>query len=280
LAVVSQLLRREFCFDEADVNEIATWWLGPGGSASQAGPFDTTRVYADGGMIVTTRGSIQIHFKYGPMGPGSAGHSHADLLSLAVRDSDEQLLIDAGTYTYSSDPLWRDWFRGTSAHNTVVIDGLNQATPVGQFKWIDKPESLLETEEPVSAACRYHGFIHRRRRVWGDSKTLLIIDEVSGLGGLGGDHEVAQVWHSPTQISMMSPACFRIGARAKFWANPDTSREYGEGGQLGWMSPAFGVKEVAAFLRVVRRGPLPIKLVGVLDFEGRYAEWQPEWNDA
>jgi hypothetical protein len=79
-------------------------------------------------------------------------------------------------------------------------------------------------------------------------------------------------------MEMISPACFRLGSRARLWANPDTSREYGEGGQYGWFSPAYGVKDVAAVLRVIRKGPLPIRLIAVLDFDGSYQEWQPEWS--
>ena len=277
LAVASHLLHRDFCYDDADAQEMAYWWLGPTKNAHWTPPFAGARVFKDAGMAVAAHGGIQVHLKYGPMGPGGAGHSHADLLSLTVRQGEEQLLVDAGTFTYVGDPQWRDWFRGTAAHNTVVIDGLNQATPVGPFRWTGKPESALESENPLAVTCRYHGFTHRRRLLWKDSTTLIVADEVNGPPG---EHEVAQMWHSPTPMLMFSPACFGLGSRAKLWVNPDTSREYGEGGQFGWMSRAFGVKEVAAALRVTKRGPLPIRLVAVLDFEGRYSEWQPEWSRA
>ena len=63
--------------------------------------------------------------------PAVRGHSHADTLSLVLRQGQEQILIDPGTYTYVADPLWRDRFRGTAAHNTVRIDGLDQGIPSG-----------------------------------------------------------------------------------------------------------------------------------------------------
>ena len=277
LAVVSRLLHKPFCGDAGDAHEIADWWLGTAQDASLTLPFAGDRIFKDAGMAILTQRAIQVHLKYGAMAPDGAGHSHADLLSLTVRDGGQRLLIDAGTYTYVGDPQWRDWFRGTAAHNTVVIDGLNQATPAGPFRWHNKPESALEAEAPLTVTCRYQGFVHRRRLIWNDAKTLLIIDEVNGPPG---EHEVAQMWHSPTAMAMISPACFTLGSRAKFWANPDTSREYGEGGQLGWMSPVLGIREVAAALKVVKRGALPIRIVAVIDFEGRYSEWQPEWNRA
>lgn len=277
LAMVSQLLHQDFCYDDADAHELADWWLGLSKNANVTLPFTGNCLFKNTGMAVLTQGGLQLNLKYGPMAPDGAGHSHADLLSFTVRDGDEALLIDAGTYTYVGHPHWRDWFRGTAAHNTVVIDGLNQATPVDPFRWTDKPEPALESETPLTVTCRYHGFTHRRRLIWKAARTLIVVDEVTGSPG---DHEVAQMWHSPARMSMVSPACFRLGSQARLWANPDTSREYGEGGQLGWMSPAFGVKEIAAALRVVKRGPLPIRIVAVLDFEGRYAEWQPEWSRA
>ena len=277
LAVASQLLRKDFCYDDADSREMAYWWLGPTRNANQTSPFTGVRVFNDAGMAIVAQGDIQVCLKYGPMGPGGAGHSHADLLSLTARQGEEQLVSDAGTFTYMGTPEWRDWFRGTAAHNTVVIDGLNQATPVGPFRWTAKPEPALESENPLAVICRYLGFTHRRRLIWKDSTTLIVADEVDGPSG---EHEVAQMWHSPSPMPMFSPACFGLGSRAKLWVNPETSREYGEGGELGWISPAFGVKEVAAALRVIKRGPLPIHLVAVLDFEGRYTEWQPDWSRA
>jgi hypothetical protein len=194
---------------------------------------------------------------------------------LAARDGGEVLLCDAGTFTYVGDPQWRDWFRGTSAHNTVVIDAQNQAVTAGAFRWVEKPDAELVSESPLTAVCRYNGFTHKRRLIWKDDTTLVVIDEVSG----PGEHEVAQLWHSPTVMAMISPACFQLGSRAKLWANPDTSREYAEGGQRGWQSPAYGVKDVAAVLRVMRRGALPVKLTAVIDFAGKYSEWQPEWSE-
>ena len=90
--------------------------------------------------------NIQLIADTGPFGPGTAGHSHADTLSLVLRrcapndgQMIEQILIDPGTYTYVADPLWRDRFRGTAAHNTLRIDGLDQAIPRGPFAWQSRP---------------------------------------------------------------------------------------------------------------------------------------------
>ena len=48
----------------------------------------------------------------GPLGcPTSSGHGHADLLSVQCSIFGEPCLVDAGTYCYTAEPVWRDFFR-------------------------------------------------------------------------------------------------------------------------------------------------------------------------
>ena len=84
-------------------------------------------------------GDVQLVVKAGPFGEGSGGHSHSDVLSLTARAGGREVLIDPGTFTYVADPVERNRFRGSGAHNTVRIDGRDQAVPGGPFRWNDKP---------------------------------------------------------------------------------------------------------------------------------------------
>lgn len=54
---------------------------------------------------------------------GGYGHAHADSLSLLLFSNGQELLSDLG-YTHTA---YRAWTLATAAHNTVVIDGQNQA---------------------------------------------------------------------------------------------------------------------------------------------------------
>lgn len=69
-------------------------------------------------------------FDCGPQGEGN--HGHLDLLNIEMAAYGKALVVDPGRYTYhepdpnSSEPNWRVHFRGTAAHNTVQVDGLNQ----------------------------------------------------------------------------------------------------------------------------------------------------------
>ena len=74
----------------------------------------------------------------GPFGALHSGHSHSDTLSIILRSGADEILIDPGTYTYTAEPEWRDWFRGSSAHNTIRIDRRDQAVMAGPFR-LDPP---------------------------------------------------------------------------------------------------------------------------------------------
>jgi hypothetical protein len=53
-------------------------------------------------------------------------HAHADLLSFELAVGDATLLVDPGTFVYTSAPEERNCFRGTRMHNTVVVDDQDQ----------------------------------------------------------------------------------------------------------------------------------------------------------
>lgn len=279
MAVASRMLGKWFHHAGSDWHEIGSWWCGDAAPPltqprSGAEAQQTVRIFRDTGMAVFARGDTHICCKFGTPGRGPAGHSHADVLSLTVRHRGERLLVDPGTFTYIGDEHWREWFRSTAAHNTVTVDGRNQATPVSAFRWANRPESGLDSHNhrEIAVWCRYDGITHRRRVVWNlDAGLLVVEDRIEGEDR--DEHVVEQLWHPGVPLLMLSPACFQLGQTAKLWANPDTQREFGE----GWLSPSFGVKEPASVLRVRRTGTLPIRLVAVLDLDGRYEEWHPEW---
>jgi hypothetical protein len=71
-------------------------------------------------------------FDCGPLGDG--GHGHYDLLSVELAAGGRPLVVDPGRYTYAEGrPNLRRWFKGTAAHNTVCVDGLDQ-TPYRRGK--------------------------------------------------------------------------------------------------------------------------------------------------
>lgn len=80
----------------------------------------------------------------GPQGAHSAGHGHADALSLTASIGGQEVLIDPGTYEYVGEGSDRDRYRGTRAHNTLLIAGRDQTDPKGPFSWQQLPSIQAE----------------------------------------------------------------------------------------------------------------------------------------
>jgi len=84
----------------------------------------------------------------GPLGYLSiAAHGHADALAFILSAGGCDILIDPGTYAYHTQKKWRDYFRGTSAHNTVRVDGLDQSVIGGNFIWLKHARAWCEQWE-------------------------------------------------------------------------------------------------------------------------------------
>src|SRR4029077_5136808 len=70
----------------------------------------------------------------GEIGPDHLpGHAHADTLSFELSLRGQRVLVNTGTSTYelSAERLRQ---RGTAAHNTVVVDGVNSSQVWSSFR--------------------------------------------------------------------------------------------------------------------------------------------------
>ncbi len=251
-----------------DYAEIGAWWLA-GRSLGAIPPRRGSRFFENSGMAVMESGEVHLVADAGPFGTGRGGHSHSDTLSFVLRRGEEDLLIDAGTYTYVASAQQRNWFRGAAAHNTVRIDGLDQATPEGPFRWMDKPEvrKIGWTSDAngdfLAAMCLYRGFEHLRRIQFVKPSLIVIVDEITGPPG---EHLLEQFWHSGESVKADSSRSFQLGRSARLLLAHDG--ELTSGGENGWRSRAMGSKEPAAVVRVAVRGALPAQLLAAIDLDG------------
>ncbi|HMC60665.1 MAG TPA: alginate lyase family protein, partial [Candidatus Solibacter sp.] len=257
--------RPEWMRSTEDLACQAAWWLGETAEAGRRNrlPHHSyhsylsyhshhSELFAGAGVAVMTLGDVHLAIKAGPFGEGSGGHSHSDVLSVVARLGDREILIDSGTYTYVADPAERNRFRGSGAHNTVRIDGRDQAIPAGPFRWTDKPATTIHQwsstpdRDYLDADCAYAGFTHRRRVLFLKPAVLVVLDTVEGPAG---EHCLEQFWHLAALEDVS-----RFG-----FSEPAEVTE-------GWRSRAFGSKESAPVLCVTHRGPLPACLAAVVDF--------------
>jgi hypothetical protein len=236
-----------------ELAEQAAWWLGVGALSHARSSADLpqgSKLFPDAGAVFLQSQNLYLQFDAGPFGYGGAGHSHADTLSFVLWHDNELVFTDPGTFTYIGSPTERDRFRGTPAHNTITINGQNQAQTAGPFRWNEKPEVQLLAFTPtedggvIDATCTYRNFQHRRRlRLQSDQLTVL--DEITGPPG---EHSVQQTWN-------LGPAADQVHLSFSDHA-AEASSEF---------SPAYGVKNPARSLVVQRSGPCPIALAMCLN---------------
>lgn len=69
--------------------------------------------------------------------------SHADQLQVDLWWKGENLALDAGTYRYTAPSPWDNALSGTTVHNTVTVNGLDQMQRAGRFLWLDWAQAEL-----------------------------------------------------------------------------------------------------------------------------------------
>lgn len=205
---------------------------------------------------------------HGPLGYLSiAAHGHADCGAFTLSLDKEPILVDPGTYLYHSGRDWRDWFRGTRAHNTVAFGGLDQSVISGPFNWSHKARAtggLTEDDSGWRITVEHDGYRKRlgglhRRSITRMAEGLALRDEWTG----PTDTEACVTFQGAIGVeAVILDNGFRVllgGNRMLdllFDAQGELSaRSGGEPGDGGWVSPRFGEKVPA--VRMTWRGCIP-----------------------
>ncbi len=232
-------------------------------------PQEAPRAFADAGLhlLRTPPGDgpeIWCRCDGGPHGFLSiAAHGHADALSIEVRHDGVDLLVDPGTYCYHGEPEWRSYFRSTRAHNTIEIDGEDQAHEAGPFMWAEHADAVVDGVE-LGAAGRqvwsaHHtayarldaALCHDREVVLdGSMPRLSVTDTLTG----SREHRQRMSWHLGPEVR--AELC--DGVAELTWRGRDGEPQHGQlrlpialdwsahhgesDPPLGWYSPQFGTR--------------------------------------
>jgi hypothetical protein len=186
-----------------------------------------------------------------------AAHGHADALSFVLSVAGRPMLIDPGTYAYHTQPLWRAYFRGTSAHNTLRVDGQDQSVSGGPFLWTDHASTRLHALELGSdierLVAEHDGYrrltepaVHRREIEYDRSTHLIrVTDQLRGSSA----HRIEIFWHFATECQLTlaeeTATATREDVRLVLrWPAPLTARlvRGNENPPLGWVSERFDAK--------------------------------------
>jgi hypothetical protein len=136
--------RSDYKFVAGAPAEETLWLLGVAGLESldriiAKEPAKQSVAFENGGYYVMrdswTAKANYLLFDCGPHGQANCGHAHADALAFELAANGRTLLVDPGTYTYTGAKDLRDWFRGSSAHNTLTVGQQSSSISAGPFSW-------------------------------------------------------------------------------------------------------------------------------------------------
>lgn len=146
--------------------------------------------YPLGGYAILGKPQFHVVFDCGPLGyPSIAAHGHADMLNTCLAIDGTWWLVDPGTFSYHSDHRWRNYFRGSSAHNVLSINQRDQSEIGGPFMWIKRANAQFEgvqSGDEVQKASGWHdGYtgegvrrVCRLLEVSPYTEQLIIVDQV------------------------------------------------------------------------------------------------------
>ena len=203
--------------------------------AASTGRQISSRAFPDSGYYLLQCGHrnevdrLSVTFDCGDLGFGPlAAHGHADALSFTLRAFGREVFVDPGTYDYFTDRRWRDYFRGTRAHNTVVVDGQDQSQMQGPFLWGRRAQARCLRWEACHAGGtvvgEHDGFTgsaggvtHRRSiTLDGERREVLVRDELRG----SGRHEGSMYLHLSEDCRVRGSGPGRSAGRSLGQASP------------------------------------------------------------
>jgi hypothetical protein len=255
---------------DGDGGQALSRHMKPPGGRPQPAP--AVRLFDRSGYTVARVGdasALMLTFDHGPLGMApSFGHGHADALAVLLHAGAQPIFTDTGTYAYAGAPDWRRYFRGTGAHNTVRVDGQDQARQEAGFLWSQPYRAGLVAAEFDGGASgrvlaehdgyRHLGVRHLRAVAWTTDQWLLIWDGLFGDGchrlELHWHLAAAPVWHGSDRFRLASAA----GAlECRCEGGDITELSASTAPTAGWHAPAYGVLEPLTTLRIDYNGPLP-----------------------
>ncbi len=228
------------------------------------------------GVLRDSSSRSSLIFDCGPIGPDEQpGHGHCDALSYELSLNGERVVVDTGVSTYEAGPV-RHYERSTAAHNTVRVDGEEQAEIWAAFR-IGRRYSTCPLKSGSAQrfsflsgehdGYRRLGVIHSRQIVRGAGDLWIVADHLRGAGthrtesfihfhpairvepcGLGED-PVPGGWRKRVVLTTTRRRYFLISPTVGSFAI-----------KQAWYSPEFGRREKQCVGFWVWEGRLPVCL--------------------
>ncbi|MCX6910522.1 MAG: alginate lyase family protein [Verrucomicrobia bacterium] len=232
------------------------------------------------------RTDLALAFRAGPFG---TEHQHEDKLSFVLYGFGNHLLDEMGVYG-NSPSLWRDYFAGTVAHNTLLVDGLGQNRRARASTWTAAQPlegNWLSNDAFDFASGVYDDgwgpqnlrTVAQRREIFYAKPDYWILHDLL-LGSGEHTYEVLFHWLPPNNVEVhnQTKVCFSANANranlAIYPVDADVQVELLRGWQQvphdpfstrqGWFSPGFQKVDSAPCTVIRCRGVAPQVIENIL----------------
>lgn len=236
-------------------------------------PDETFRLFEDGGFAfmrsdwgvdaASYRESKYLVMSYGSNQPW---HAHYDILGIEIYAGGRAIIRDPGRYTYSTSDGWRDYFKGTSAHNTILVDGRDQANTVRGHARGAEGAGFAYVRAHHDG---YPGLRHERRIVFVDGAYWIVSDLVTGSGTHTYElkYRLDTIYRNRTDIDDVTGAA----VTRDFTLHPAHQRAEARV-DLSWISPSYGERSAAPVVTFEQSGAPPIAFeTAIVPFASRAA---------
>jgi len=185
---------------------------------------------ADTGYTRVATGDAVLFTDTGPLGPDYLpGHGHADTLSFELSIHGRRVIVDSGVSEYGTS-IERVRQRGTSAHNTVMVDRQDSSEVWSGFRVARRARVLLRRVEtsPISVRAEHDGYRRldppvTHARTWSiDDGSITIEDEITG----HGRHRIDSALHlAPGITPVRRDGGWSLGSQIEIETDPQLQWE-------------------------------------------------------
>jgi hypothetical protein len=277
-------------------DEAIAWLLGAAQRGQSRPPSGKprgleSRAFAEGGYYIMRHGTTAIEATYLAFDCGPFGyelepyHGHADALSFELFAYGQTLVVDPGIYSAHLGSAWRLFFRGSRAHNTVVVDHQDQSLLLDtrriyrparatlhhwlsneDFDWVDGAhDGYQRLAKPIT---------HRRQIFFVKPEYWVVVDTLTGQGEhcfdwyfhfMPDTKVVVEEAGSVAQIIAAEATDPALTIASLATGPIQTQVVTGEVDPIqGWVSFYSGEKAPAPTLRFRLQGAAPVKFCTVL----------------
>ncbi len=279
LAVGATVFKRgDYKFVAREISQEMLWLTGTSGielfeSVYSHKPSIKSRAFEDGGYFVMRDGWTEndnyLIVDAGEVGALNGGHGHADTLALELAVGGRTLLVDSGTYTYHKSKDLRDYFRSSTAHNVLTIDGKSSSHCGDKFDWEERADADLKQwisqDRFDFFEASHDGFRQLENSPADYERSILFLKNdywiMRDFVKTVGEHEYQQNFHFNAETN---PSVENL-SNGRWCVNESPTNEtglrlftFGDNGiwqrKESWISNCYGERVNAPFLRFISSG--------------------------